>query len=381
MRVMFKRLHFGSVRGIPITASGSWLFVVLVLIWFVGQHLYDIADISQTASVLLAALTVLLFFGSVVAHELGHAFAALRAGLKVDGIELWMFGGFARMREAPRTPGEQFRIAIAGPVVTLILTVVLLGGVALFAEGGLTDALDQDGGSPAVAIALLVGMLNLAVLVLNVLPAYPLDGGMIARSALWKITGDQHRATRYAGMGGLVIGGVITAAGFVLMYSERSQEADGVSLILLGLLVSAAARGSMNSARKQERLDLVTAGAIADPSVSAVDGEHTVLEATDRGGPPGNWVVVRTGDGPPMLLAASAIAEAMAKGQPAITLAELASESGDRTISGDLSLRELIVDPRLRDGALLAIGTEGQPLGVITSKALHLAVIAPAGGR
>ncbi|MDQ8045166.1 MAG: site-2 protease family protein [Solirubrobacteraceae bacterium] len=377
---MFRRLHFGSIRGIPITASGSWLIVVFILIWFVGNHLYEISDISRTASVLLAALTVLLFFVSIIGHELGHAFAATRAGLGVDGIELWMFGGFARMREAPRTPGEQFRVAVAGPIVTLVLTVLLLGGVALFHDGGLTDAFDHDSASPAVAIALLIGTLNFAVLVLNLLPAYPLDGGMIARAIAWRITGDPHRATRYAAMAGLAIGGGLIGVGVVLLYTDASQ-ADGFSIALLGWLVTLAARGSMDSARRQERLDGVTAGAIADPSVSAVDGAHTVLSATDRGGPPGSWVVVRREDGPPMLLSSSAIFEALAKGQPALTLAELAAEEDDRTISGDTSLRELAIDPRLRDGALLALGTEGQALGIVTSNALRLAVVTAAGSR
>jgi Zn-dependent protease len=378
---VFRRLQFGSVKGIPITASGSWLVVVFVLIWFVGQHLQDIADVSQTTSVLLGALTVLLFFLSIIAHELGHALAAMRAGLKVDGIELWMFGGFARMREAPRTPSEQLRIALAGPLVTLLVTVLLLGGIAVFHSGGLGDALEQDSTSPAVAIALLIGMLNGAVLLLNILPAYPLDGGMVARAIAWRITGDPHRATRYAAFAGMGVGITLIAGGTVLFYSDGSESSDGMALMFLGFLVAITARGSAHSARQQERLDGVTVGAIADPSVSAVDGHHTVLSATDRGGPPGTWVVVRMPGAPPRLLSAAAINEAMAKGQPAITLAELADESDDRTIAGDTSLRELIVDPRLRDGALLAIGTEGQPLGLVTSKALHLAVIAPSGAR
>ena len=377
---MFGRLHFGRVRGIPITASGSWLIVVFVLIWFVGNHLFEIADVSRTTSVLLAALTVLLFFGSVIAHELGHAFAALRAGLKVEGIELWMFGGFARLREAPRTPGEQFRIAVAGPLVTLLLTVLFLGGVVLFEPDGIQAAADQERSDPIVAVAVLIGVLNLAVLVLNLLPAYPLDGGVIARAIAWKITGDPHRATRYAATAGLVIGGALVTGGVFLLLVSKTAQADGFSLALLGWLVTIAARGSLDSGKRQERLDRVTVGAIADPTVSAVEGSHTVLSATDNGGPPGPWVVVRMpGDQPPALLSAAAIDEALGKGQPALTLAELAAEGTDRTIDADTSLRDLAVDPRLRDGGpLLAIGSEGQPLGLVSGNALRQAVVVAA---
>lgn len=378
---MFGRLSFGSIRGIPITASGSWLVVVFVLTWVLGNHLADITTASQTSATLLAALTVLLFFASVIAHELGHAFAALRAGLKVDGIELWMFGGFARLREAPRTPGEQFRIAAAGPLVTLVLAAIFLGATLAIDASSFGAVTDGDRTDPWLSVTGLLGLLNLAVLVLNLLPAYPLDGGVIARAIAWRITGDPHKATRWAATAGLAIGGALVGGGVFILLTTDAQ-ADGFSIALLGWLVSIAARGSLDSARRQERLDLVTVGAIADPTVSAVDGHHTVLRATDDGGPPGKWVVVRRPDGPPALLSTEAIDEAMAKGQPALTLAELADDVADRTVPGDTSLRDAAVDPRLRDGGpLLALSTDGEPLGIVTGNTLRQAVVLAARGR
>ncbi|MEH3053161.1 MAG: site-2 protease family protein [Patulibacter minatonensis] len=378
---MFGRLNFGSVRGIPITASGSWLFVVCVLVWFTGNHLRDISDISQTVSVLLGALTVGLFFASVVAHELGHAFAAQRAGLKVEGIELWMFGGFARLAEAPRTPNEQLRVAIAGPLVTLVLTVLLLGGVGIFDGEGFEAAVSGDQTDPWTAIAVLIGMLNGAVLLLNLLPAYPLDGGVIARALAWKLTGDPHRATKMAARAGLGIGLALIAGGTVLL-AFSTDKADGFSLALLGWLVSLAARGSLDVAERQERLDRVTVGAIANPSIGAVEGHHTVLDATDHGGPPGTWVVVHRHDQAPALVSAVSMDEALAKGQPALTLAELAEDVGDRTIGSDVPLREVALDERLRDGGpLLVVATDGRPLGVVTGASIREAVVSAARGR
>ena len=378
---MFGRLSFGSVRGIPITASGSWLVVVAVLVWFTGNHLLQITSVSQTASVLLGTLTVLLFFLSVIAHELGHAFAAQRAGLKVEGIELWMFGGFARLGEAPRTPGEQFKIAAAGPLVTLILAVLLLGGVSVFDAAGIQTAANGERTDPVTAIAVLIGLLNAAVLVLNLLPAYPLDGGVIARSIAWRITGDPHRATKLAARAGLTIGLALIAGGTALLVFS-TDKADGFSLALLGWLVSLAARGSLDVAERQERLDKVTVGTIANPAIGAVDGHHTVLDATDHGGPPGTWVVVRREGQPPALISAAALDEALAKGQPALTLAELAEDVGDRTVSSDTSLRDVAVDPRLRDGGpLLVIAGDGNPLGVVTGGAIRDAVVSAARGR
>lgn len=379
---MFGRLSFGSVRGIPITASGSWLVVVFVLVWFTGNHLLDITNVSQTASVLLGTLTVLLFFASVVAHELGHAFAAQRAGLKVEGIELWMFGGFARLTEAPRTPGEQLRIALAGPLVTLVLAVLLLGGAALIDSSGFDAAAQGDRTDPVTAIAVLIGMLNAAMLLLNLLPAYPLDGGVIARAIAWRVTGDPHRATKLAARAGLIIGLAFIVGGSALL-AFSSDQADGFSVALLGWLVALAARGSLDVAERQERLDRVTVGAIASPAIGAVDSHHTVLAATDHGGPPGTWVVVRFEDGrAPALVSAAAMDEALAKGQPALTLAELAEDVGDRTVESDTSLREVALDPRLRDGGpLLVLAADGRALGVVTGTAIRDAVVSAARGR
>jgi Zn-dependent protease len=378
---VFGRLSFGSVRGIPITASGSWLLVVFVLIWFTGNHLHEITTVSQTASVLLGAAAVLLFFASVVAHELGHAFAAQRAGLRVQGIELWMFGGIARLSEAPRTPTEQLRIAVAGPAITLVIATVLLGGVGMLDSAGLEAAARGERTDPVTAIVVLIGMLNAAVLILNLLPAYPLDGGVIARAVAWKITGDPHRATKLAARAGLAIGLVLIGVGTVVLASS-TDKADGFSLALLGWLVSLAARGSLDVAVRQERLETVTVGTIADAAIGTVDGHHTVLDATDRGGPPGSWVMVRRDGAPPALISAAAMQDALGKGQPALTLSELADDIGDRTVRSDASLRDVAVDARLRDGGpLLVIAEDGRPLGVVTGAAIRDAVISAARGR
>src|SRR6195952_1318707 len=213
---MFGRLRFGRIRGIPITASGSWLVVVFVMIWLLGRHFDNVARASSTGAVLLAAATVAVFFVSVVAHERGHAVAAQRAGLKVLGIDLWLFGGFARLDEAPRAPGEEFRVAIAGPAVSLLLAVLFLGGVALIDSAGLKAAINGTSTSPLAAVMFLIGTLNVAVLLLNLLPAYPLDGGRVARAIAWKVTGDPHRATQITAAIGQGIGLLLLAAGIFI---------------------------------------------------------------------------------------------------------------------------------------------------------------------
>lgn len=381
MQGVFGRLSFGSIRGIPISASGSWLLVVGVLIWFLGSHLQQVTTLSTTAAVLLASATVLLFFASVVAHELGHAIAAVRSGLRVEGIDLWMFGGFARLSESPRSPAEELKISLAGPAVTLLLAILFLGIADLAGPGNLADAIAGDGVQPVVAMLALLGTLNAIVLVLNLLPAYPLDGGRVARALAWKVTGDAHRATRMAAGAGQTIGLALIAGGIALVVLGGAT-ADGFSIALLGWLVAVSARASSEGAVQQQRLDQITVGAIAQPMTVMTDGHHTVLEATEDGGPPAPWVVIRSDDGTPKLLSAAAIDDAMAKGQPALTLAELADDLGDRTIAGDTPLRALTVDPRLSDGGpLLALDSRGEPLGIVTGTALQRAVVLDARSR
>lgn len=381
MTAMFGRLSFGTVRGIPVSASGSWLLVVFVLTWLASDHFQEITTLGPTGSVLLAAFAVTLFFGSVIAHELGHAVAAQRSGIIVRGIELWMFGGVAHLGEAPRTPREELRIAAAGPFVTFLLAVLLLGGGLLADPSGISDAAAGETASPVLAVIALIGALNVVVLLLNLLPAYPLDGGVIAHAIAWRVTGDRHGATRLAGTAGQVIGYLLLIGGIGLAWTTDAM-ADGFSIALLGFLITVAARASVINASAQQRLDRVTVGAIADPSVAAVDGTHTILEATDRGGPPGTWVVVRRDGRPAALLPAGAIDEALAKGQPALTLGELADEEPDRTIDSDAPLRELTTDRRLSGGgALLAVTADGTPLGIVTASSVAQAVALAARGR
>ncbi len=169
---MFGRLSFGSVRGIPITASGSWLFVVFVLIWLTGNHLLDITTASQTSSVFLGALTVLLFFASVVRTSSGTPSRRSARGCASRGSSCGCSVGSPACPRRRARRGEQLRIAIAGPAVTLLITVLFLGGVALLDPSGLEAAVQGDRSDPATAIAFIIGLLNLAVLVLNLLPAY-----------------------------------------------------------------------------------------------------------------------------------------------------------------------------------------------------------------
>src|SRR3954452_4226260 len=192
--------QLGRILGIRIGVNASW-FLILFLFIFVlsGNFAHILGD--ETTGYAAALGAAVLFFGSIVLHELGHALAARRSGIEVSGIDLFFFGGVMKMSRDTDTPGKEFFVAVAGPLVTL--AIVLVGtavGVAIAGSNDFFDAARLENAAPNDAALLLVSFLvtmNVVLLAFNLVPAFPLDGGRIARSIVWKITGDRNRATRF----------------------------------------------------------------------------------------------------------------------------------------------------------------------------------------
>ena len=147
-------------------------------------------------------ISALLFFLSILLHELGHAWVAIRNGIPIEGIDLWMFGGVAKLGKDADSPGVEFRVAAAGPLVTMRDRAPLLRRLARRVSSG-SDALhsaqfDQNVTGATTAVLGYLVSINLLLLAFNLIPAFPLDGGRIARAIAWKLTGDRNRATRFA---------------------------------------------------------------------------------------------------------------------------------------------------------------------------------------
>src|SRR3954454_10425807 len=143
-----KPITLFHVRGIRITVDWSWFLVLFLVIFWLSRFYGDVLGESSSDSTpfVLAVISALAFFGSIVLHELGHAFAALRNGIGISSIQLWIFGGMARMDREAETPGTEFRVAIGGPLVTLALVVlltvggILAGGAREFREAALVES-------------------------------------------------------------------------------------------------------------------------------------------------------------------------------------------------------------------------------------------------
>ncbi len=174
------------VAGIRIGINWSWLIVVALIVWTLAGSVFPEQNpgLSNGAYGAMAVAATALFFGSLLLHELGHALQARREGMEIEGITLWLFGGVATFRGMFPNAGAEFRIAIAGPLVTLVLGV----GFALTAAlVPLPETVD--------GVAAWLGYTNIVLLLFNLLPALPLDGGRVLRSALWQARGDFASAT------------------------------------------------------------------------------------------------------------------------------------------------------------------------------------------
>src|SRR4051812_34140307 len=182
-------LQLAPVFGIRIGADYSWLLVLFLVIFFFQDQFRTVVAASDTTVYLAAVGAAFLFFGSIIVHEMGHALAARREGIEVAGIDLFLFGGLMHMRSEPETPGAEFRVAAAGPLATLIILLVS-GGIAYALGGAEAIILDGTDFSLGATVVSFVAGINLLVLIFNLIPAYPLDGGRIARAAVWRVTGD-----------------------------------------------------------------------------------------------------------------------------------------------------------------------------------------------
>ena len=184
------------VRGIRVAVDWSWFVVLFLVILYMADYYERLlgGSGSSTTPFLYAVLSAVGFFGSILLHEFGHAVAARRNGIGISGIQLWIFGGMARMDREAESPATEFKVAAAGPLVTLAIVVVLgLGGTLAVGWTEFRDATvleDTSGASGPLAVIAWLAMINLLVLVFNLLPAFPMDGGRIARAVAWWRTGD-----------------------------------------------------------------------------------------------------------------------------------------------------------------------------------------------
>ena len=263
----------------------SWFLVLFLIIFWLSGFYRDALGTSDNAAgpYVLAVISALLFFGSILLHELGHAFVAIRNGIGIQGITLWMFGGIARMARDTDTPGKEFKVAIGGPVVTLLIVVACTAlGLALAGPDEFRDAALTESGtrtSGAAAVIAWLASINLLVLVFNLVPAFPLDGGRIARAIAWRVTGDRGKATRFAATLGRGFAYILIGLGILLVF--QGDAISGLWLAVVGFILNGAARGAIVQSKVEGQLGGLSVGDVMDRKPVAIPEDASVARALD----------------------------------------------------------------------------------------------------
>ncbi|MGH1396625.1 MAG: site-2 protease family protein [Trichormus sp.] len=256
----------GSLFGIPLYLDPLWFVILGLATLNFGVAYQELGTVTAWSVGIIMAL---LLFASVLMHELGHSLAARSQGIKVNSITLFMFGGIAAIEEESKTPGKAFQVAIAGPLVSMGLFLLLrLGGNVV------PDT------SP---ISMMVGDLariNLVVALFNLIPGLPLDGGQVLKAALWKITGNRFQAVHLAARAGQILGYGAIALGFVVDFFTR-ELITGLWIALLGWFAVRNANTYDRMTTLQETLLKVTAADVMTRDFRVIDADQNLRSFAD----------------------------------------------------------------------------------------------------
>ncbi|MDY6937852.1 MAG: site-2 protease family protein [Cyanobacteriota bacterium] len=255
----------GNLFGIPFFINPSWFWILgLVTLSYAGRLALQFPGLGDAIPWLLGFVAALLLFASVLAHELGHSFAAMQQGIEVKSITLFLFGGLASLDRESDTPAQAFWVAIAGPAVSLLLFLFFtLLGNSLAISG------------PLAAIFSLLASINLVLALFNLIPGLPLDGGNILKAVVWKITGNPYKGVVFASRVGQIIGWMAIAFGTVpLLFGVYS----GLWTALIGWFLLQNAGRSAQSATLQQKLSDLTAQDAVTPDSPIVSANLSLRE-------------------------------------------------------------------------------------------------------
>jgi Zn-dependent protease len=235
-------LSIGRYGGVEVRLNWSLLAVVALIVWSLNDGVFPSQNpgLSHNTYLGMAVVASLLFLASIALHELGHSWVALREGIEVDSITLWLFGGVSQLKGRFASPGAEFRVAVSGPLVSIVLGVLFV----LIAVAGLPSAVD--------GVAAWLGYINLILAAFNLLPASPLDGGRVLHAVLWRAKGDFAWATRVASEIGQAFGYLFIALGIAMFVFQGSFS--GAWLAFIGWFLLQGARAEARYVATEQAL-------------------------------------------------------------------------------------------------------------------------------
>jgi Zn-dependent protease len=372
------------IRGIRISVDYSWFLVLFLTIFWLSDFYGNVLgqDSGSTGPYVLAVLSAFGFFGSILLHEFGHAWFALRNGVGISGIQLWIFGGLARLDRDAETPKIEFKIAVGGPLVTFLIAAALTGiGIAAAGPGDFLDAArlettaDTSGALTAVAW---LATVNVLVLVFNLLPAFPMDGGRIVRAIAWWKTGNRSSATLFAARLGQGFAYLFMALGGLALLSGW-DPITGIWLVVIGVVINGSARAAAFQTTITSRIDGVSVADVMDTQPVTIPAEISVERALDEYFLRYRWPWFPVVDAAQHFrgLLEHDRADGVPEGSRAsFSVGDLVdTEGGTLFVSEDAPLDTVLGNTNLRRfGALMAVDDEGRLRGVITAEQVERAL-------
>jgi Zn-dependent protease/CBS domain-containing protein len=360
-----KPFSIGRVLGFPISIDPSWFIIFFLILWSFSARLAPMALADYPSGVHLATglAATLLFFASLLGHELSHALVARAKNIPVEGITLFIFGGIARTRTEATSPGDEFQIAGVGPLASLLIGLAFLGLLVAGARAGWPE--------PVLLVANILAWLNMLLAAFNMLPGFPLDGGRIFRSIVWKITGNVTTATRWAAAAGRLIALLLMAWGLWRLW--RGDTLQGIWMMFIGWFLHNAARSSLRQHELQRSLEKVRVRDAmqplprpvpADTSLERLMADHflpghqTACAVEENGRIIGIVAVRQMGDVPAAEWHAATARDIMAPLDP------------EATVTPDDDLLTAIHRIRSSPARRLLVLENGLPAGLLTSAGL-----------
>jgi Zn-dependent protease len=373
-----------SVAGIRVGVDATWFLILfLMIIWISGAFRQTLPlHTSNTVVYATTVVTALLFFGSLIFHELGHALVARRQGIQVKSIELFLFGGITQMSRDASTPSEELKISGAGPLATFLFVLLCLAvDLAIVGPHRLVHAAELDGTVRVTPVLLGLSwllLMNILILIFNLVPAFPLDGGRIARAIVWHVTNDKQRGTRAAAKVGQWF--AVLLAGLGITWILTTGSLGGLWLVALAFLLGQSARGALVQSALTQRIEGVRVEDIMDRQPVAIAAATPVTQSLDEFFLRYGWSwfpVVDESDRFLGIARQERVQAAHDAGEGWLTVGAVVESEGAGAwrVQQDRPLTELLAsEPLGRLGALMAVDGEGVLRGVVTVEQVRRAL-------
>lgn len=367
-------IPLGRIAGIRVSMNASVLLVAGLQAWLLATNRFPIESPGHSSSIywVTGIAGALLFFASLLVHEIGHALVARDEGIGVRGISLWLLGGVAKLESSPTTPGSEFRIAVVGPLASAACGALLLSAAYVIPDGGTLGLVGN--------LCFYLGKLNLLLAAFNILPAAPLDGGTVLSALIWWRTKSQATGMRWAARSGVAVGVLMVIYGFRSLQGG-DQNGFGIGSLLVGGFIAMNAFRNLQSAPLYQLLDgaIVADSMYRNPPtapawVSIADFLRTLpTDTTDQ-----SYPMVGEGGKVTGLLTAGAIRAVPPAQWGGLRVADLAFPLSRLTVVGDhdalMTAVQRIDGGEIRTG--LVASADGRIIGTIDAAALfHTAEI------